>query len=245
MSAYIEIPGDASARVVIVADHASNMVPADVDLGIPAALLNEHIAVDIGAGEVTRAVAALLGAPALLGGVSRLVIDLNREPDAGGLIPAESDGHQIPGNAALIEIERDRRLARYHQPYHSRVETLIDTYRPALLVSIHSFTPRLATRPDIQRPWPVGLLYNHDDRAARIGLAHLRGLGILVGDNEPYSGRELNYTMDRHAEPRGLPYLGFELRQDEIGSAGGIQRWSASVAETVSATLAALAPAQA
>jgi len=243
VSAFIEIAGRAGAPVVIVADHASNAVPADVDLGIDPALLLDHVAIDIGAGDVSRAVAAELGAPALLGGVSRLVIDLNREPDAGGLIPAESDGHRIPGNAGLLEVERDRRLALYHQPYHSRIEALIDTHRPALLVSIHSFTPRLATRPDVQRPWPVGLLYNHDDRAARIALAHLAGQGILAGDNEPYSGRELNYTMDRHAEPRGLPYLGFELRQDEIGTAAGVARWSGIVAVTIRATLAALAAA--
>lgn len=245
MTAYAEIPGTSAAGVLLVADHASNVVPPDVDLGIDPRLLDDHIAVDIGAGEVTRAVAAALGAPALLGGVSRLVIDLNREPEAGGLIPAESDGHRIPGNAGLLESERDRRLDLYHHPYHSRVEALIDTHRPALLVSIHSFTPQLATRPDVARPWPVGLLYNHDDRAARIAIAMLQGQGIRVGDNEPYSGRELNYTMDRHAESRGLPYLGFELRQDEIGTDAGVVRWAGIVAATIRATSGALAAAQA
>ncbi|MCA3254618.1 MAG: N-formylglutamate amidohydrolase [Alphaproteobacteria bacterium] len=245
MSAYHEIAGQGGAPVLLVSDHASNHVPHGIDLGIDPALLDEHIAVDLGAGDVTRAVAALLGAPALLGGVSRLVIDLNREPEAGGLIPAESDGRRIPGNAGLLESERDRRIALYHQPYHSRVEALIDTHRPALVVSIHSFTPQLLTRPDVERPWPVGLLYNVDERAARIAIMHLRAAGHLVGDNEPYSGRELNYTMDRHAEPRGLPYLGFELRQDEIGDPAGVARWSAIVADTVGATLAALAAAAA
>ena len=43
--------------IVCVVDHASNAVPADIDLGIPAHLLHEHIAVDIG----TAAIAELLG----------------------------------------------------------------------------------------------------------------------------------------------------------------------------------------
>jgi len=33
--------------LLFVADHASAMVPHDIDLGIPAAWLGEHIAVDL------------------------------------------------------------------------------------------------------------------------------------------------------------------------------------------------------
>ena len=88
--------------LLIVADHASAQVPAEVVLGIDPALLATHIAVDIGIAPLARRLAAALDAPALLAGVSRLVIDLNREEDNPGLIPEVSDGVQVPGNRPEI-----------------------------------------------------------------------------------------------------------------------------------------------
>jgi len=57
------------------------------------------------------------------------------------------------------------------------------------------------------RPWHVGVLYNEDDRAARVAIPLLEAEGLMVGDQEPYSGRLLNATMNRHAEAEGRPYL--------------------------------------
>lgn len=226
--------------LLIVADHASAHVPADIDLGIAPALLREHIAVDIGVAEVSRLLAAGLGATAILGGVSRLVIDLNRDVAAEGLIPRQSDGRAIAGNARLGDDRRADRIARFHSPYHAAIEAAIARHAPRLLVAMHSFTPRLATRPDVARPWPVGILYNADARAARPMIAALRARGLLVGDNEPYSGRELNYTMNRHAEARGLPYINIEMRQDELATADAIDRWAGVLADAIGETAARL-----
>ena len=191
-----------------------------------------HIAVDLGVAALTQALAARLNAPALLGDVSRLVIDLNREPEAAGLIPAVSDGVAVPGNQGLSAAERQRRIDAYHAPYHDRLAALIDAHAPRLIVSVHSFTPALSSR-DEPRPWPAGILYNTDDRAARLALELLRGHGINAGDNQPYSGRDLNYTMDRHAEARGLPYLGLEVRQDGLADAAGIKWWEEMLARVI------------
>jgi predicted N-formylglutamate amidohydrolase len=231
---------DGDAPVLLVADHASNAVPAGVDLGIEDALLNEHVGVDIGADALTRALAARLAAPAVLAGVSRLVIDLNREPEAAGLIPAMSDGHSISGNASLTDDERRDRIARFHAPYHDAIGRMVERRLPKLLVSLHSFTPRLAARPDEARPWPVGILYNSDDRAARVAIEHLRSRGLLVGDNEPYSGRLLNYTMNRHAEARGLPYVNIEVRQDRLATPAQVADWAATLGDMIAATAARL-----
>jgi predicted N-formylglutamate amidohydrolase len=214
-----------SAPLLIIADHASNRVPPGVDLGIDAALLDNHIAVDIGTAALTDGLAAALSAPAIIASVSRLVIDCNRDPQVADVIPAASDGHVIPGNLLLSAAERALRIDAIHAPYHAMIAAEIARIRPALIVSVHSFTPQLATRADEARPWPIGILYNEDDRAARAGLAWLAAQGINAGDNQPYSGRVLNYTMDRHAEAAGIPYLGLELRQDEIGDAAGRARW--------------------
>ena len=97
---------------------------------------------------------------------------------------------------------------------------------PALILSLHSFTPKLATRPEEARPWQVGVLYNQDDRAARLAIPMLEADGLIVGDQQPYSGKLLNATMNRHGEAEGRPYLGIEIRQDEIAGAGGQAEWA-------------------
>jgi predicted N-formylglutamate amidohydrolase len=211
--------------IFVVSDHASNRVPDDVDLGIDPALLDQHIAIDIGVAEVAERLAERPGFSAFLANVSRLVCDLNREEHAPGLIPIASDGHAIPGNA-LDHEGHQARLVRFYHPYHAALAELLDDAPPSLILSVHSFTPQLASRPDERRPWQVGVLYNEDDRAARIAIPLLEAEGLVVGDQQPYSGKLLNYTMNRHAEADGRPYLGIEIRQDQIADAAGQARWA-------------------
>ena len=77
----------------------------------------------------------------------------------------------VPGNHDLSAAERDARHRDIHDPYHRTVGALIDARmaRDAdpILISIHTFTPTLAVDPE-PRPWDVGLLYNRDDRLARV-----------------------------------------------------------------------------
>ena len=221
---------DGSADIMILCDHASNAVPSDVDLGIDPALLAKHIAIDIGAAAVSEALAAHLDAPAILATVSRLVIDLNREPDSAGLIPHVSDGHRISGNG---EVARAERIARFHAPYHRAIADAIRMRQPKLLVSVHSFTPRLEQHDGNDRPWEIGILYNRDARAARIGIELFKAAGVVTGDNEPYSGRILNATMNRHAEGNGIPYLGIEIRNDLISDPAGVAHWAQLLAGIV------------
>lgn len=230
---------EGQAPLLIIADHASARVPPGIDLGIDPALLSNHIAVDIGTEALSEALAARLNAPAIIATVTRLAIDLNRDPAIRDIIPGASDGHVIPGNLLLSPTERELRIAAIHTPYHETVAAEIAARRPALLVSLHSFTPARATFPDEPRPWPVGILYNRDDFAARIGMAALGRRGLDVGDNQPYSGRDLNYTMDRHAELAGIPYLGVEIRQDGLATAGDVARWTAILAPVITEILAA------
>ncbi|WP_447724465.1 N-formylglutamate amidohydrolase [Sphingomonas koreensis] len=221
---------DGAADVLILCDHASNRVPPDVDLGIDPALLAKHIAIDIGAAAVSEALAARLDAPAILATVSRLVIDLNREPDSPGLIPHVSDGHMISGNGSVARAER---IARFHAPYHRAIADTVRARGPKLLVSVHSFTPRLEQHDGLHRPWEIGILYNRDARAARIGIELFEAAGAVTGDNEPYSGRILNATMNRHAEANGIPYLGIEIRNDLISDPVGVAHWAQLLAGIV------------
>jgi len=164
------------------------------------------------------------GVAAFLGNVSRLVCDFNRDVHAPAIVPIASDGHAIPGNALSHEAHLAR-LNRFYHPYHAALAALLDDKPPALILSLHSFTPNLASS-DEARPWQVGVLYNEDERAARLAIPLLEAEGLVVGDQQPYSGKLLNATMNRHAEAEARPYLGVEIRQDGIWDAAGQTVWA-------------------
>jgi len=213
--------------LLLLCDHASAVVPPDMT--IAPELLALHIGVDIGAGPLTHALSARLEAPPILGTVSRLVIDLHRQSDHPGLIPTVSDGHAIPVN---VDADRAGRIARFHAPYHRAIREQVRRDRPRLIVAIHSFTPQLETGGG-PRPWQAGILYGRDDRAARIAIDFLRARGIPTGDQQPYSGRLLNATLDRHADGQGIPALSVEIRNDLIADTDGVAHWCAVLAEMI------------
>lgn len=234
MHAADHLPGTETG-LLLLCDHASAWVPDDIAMAEQ--LLSLHVGVDIGAGPLTHALSARLDAPAILGTASRLVIDLHRQSDHPGLIPEVSDGHAIPAN---IGANRADRIARFHAPYHRAIRSQVRRNRPRLIVAIHSFTPRLETG-GAPRPWEAGILYGRDDRAARIAIDFLRAQGIPTGDQQPYSGRILNATLNRHAEGQGIASLSVEVRNDLIADPAGVARWCAILADMIAAVRNGLA----
>jgi predicted N-formylglutamate amidohydrolase len=236
------IEGRADARVLVVCDHASAAVPAlHGDLGLDAAARASHVAWDIGAARVAALLARALGCPAVLAGVSRLVIDCNRQPGDPSSIPAVTCGVRVPGNEAVDEAEAERRARSWFWPYHTEIgDRIAHLWRhgPApAVVAVHSFTPCIDGQ--VPRPWHVGVLWNRDPRMAAPVMAALRARGDLaVGDNQPYSGREINYTLDTHAGAAGLPNVSFEIRQDLVGDEAGCVRWAGILAGALAGVLA-------
>lgn len=223
-------------RIVCVADHASNAVPEGIELGIAARHMDEHMAIDIGVEGVVQRLADSHHFPAHLATLSRLVIDLHREEDHPHLVPETSDGHLIPGN---IGADVKRRIEQFHRPYHAALETWLKRLEPDLILSIHSFTPRLKTTGE-ERPWEVSLLFNEDERAARHAIRFFEEMGFTVGENEPYAGSELNATMNRHAEAHGRPYCFLEIRQDLISTRADQARWAGVIADVAGRVALAL-----
>lgn len=211
--------------LLIIGDHASNHVPHDVELGIAASELRRHIAWDIGVAEVAELIVSHYPSAAFLGNVSRLVTDLNRYPTDADVVPMQSDGLVIPGND-LSPGDREERITRHFSPYHDRLSSILQEQRPALILSLHSFTPSLASRPEEFRPWEIGVLYNEAEVPSKHAIAFLDEAGICVGDQLPYSGKLLNATMNRHAEANGIPYVGIELRQNEVDHPEGQERFA-------------------
>lgn len=215
---------------LIIGDHASNSIPDDIDLGIYPAFLREHIAWDIGVVEVVRLITQDDRFAAYLGGYSRLVVDLNRDESDPAAIPSESDGIIIPGNITSLT-DKQARLERFHRPYHDHLQQLLSVHRPALILSLHSFTPALESKPHEARPWEVGVLYNEQEAASKLAIPFLEDAGYCVGDQLPYSGKLLNATMNRHAEANNIPYIGIEMRQDLSSGLDGQARYAHTLAD--------------
>jgi len=229
--AYETIIADAPPHLIFVCDHASNALPAGFEaLGLAPESFHHHIAYDIGAADVTRAMANAFNAPALLGRYSRLLIDLNRGPDDPTLVMKLSDGAIIPGNARVDFAEIDRRTALYYRPYHDAIEAQIARARSMeiapVIISIHSFTPEWR---GVGRPWQIGILWDRrDGRLAHPLMEELRREGdLIVGDNQPYSGELEHDCMAQHALRHGFAHALIEIRQDLIADPPGAARWAA------------------
>ncbi len=229
--------------VVVVCDHAGRRVPQALGrLGLEARCFADHIAWDIGAGAVARRLIETLDARGVLGVYSRLVVDLNRDLDDATAFPALSDGVLIPGNLGLARAAKAERARALYEPYHRAVRHALEAASGgethAVLVAVHSFTPRLH---GIARPWHVGVLWDKDPRLALPLFAALRAEpGVVVGDNEPYSGRHAaDYTVDHHAEAAGLAHVSLEIRQDLIRDEAGAARWAERLGRVLGDVLAA------
>jgi len=223
------VEGTGAWPILFVCDHAGAAIPAALgDLGLGAADLADHIAVDIGAAPLTRGLAEGFGAAALLSSYSRLVIDCNRELEDYTLIREVSDRRVIPGNRNLSQAAVATRVSAIYHPYHTEIRRRMADMRGGgavpVLVSVHTFTPSFR---GFERPWHVGVLSGRDRRCADPLLAALSAeKGLVVGDNKPYSGLAFaGYTIETHAMAAGLPNVMLEVRQDLVDTADGVARW--------------------
>ena len=216
---------DAQLPILLLCDHASCRIPASLgDMGLDPPARRCHLAVDIGAGTLTRHLAASLSATAVLCEYSRLVIDCNRQLLDPGAFLEYGDGIVIPGNRNLRAEQKTQRADSIYWPYHETVGEEIKRLQsygtPPAVLAIHSFTPVLNGE---SRPWQMGILWDTDKRLADVFKKELGEAGFLVGDNEPYSGKApQDFTIDYHAEANGLPHVGIEIRQDLIDDEAGV-----------------------
>jgi len=232
MSSYTFLKGPNQA-LFIFGDHASRHIPAEyANLGLSGDDLTRHIAWDIGTETIARELCAHFNCAGLIAGISRLIIDLNRSPDAPSLIPTESDETHIPGNQNLTLAQRTDRKTRLYDPYHNALAKALDTRPACFALSIHSFTPR--PRGGSPRTLDLGLLAKRDEDGGDWGSAEafLDALPphLSTAINRPYSAYDLNHTIDAHVIPRHLRHLAIEVRQDHIDTEAKATRFAQHIA---------------
>lgn len=218
---------------LVVCEHASAFIPAEFDhLGLDLQARASHVAWDIGALDVAVALSRQLDAPLIAGGISRLVYDCNRPASAPDCIPARSEIHDIPGNAGLTQADRSDRFDRVHTPFHDAVDAEIDAHRPAMLITIHSFTP---VYNGVPRDLDLGFLYHSDGAAAHKLMAAVKNdSAYKCALNEPYGPQDgVTYMLEKHGDANGLPSVMIEIRNDLIDTADKAQEMAAHLSRAL------------
>ena len=228
----------ATAPQLVVCDHAGCAIPPTLNnLGLAPEHRASHIAQDLGARELALALSDRLSATAVLCNYSRLVVDCNRALADSSAFLDMSGGVEVAGNRELSAADRELRAAAIYHPYHGAIDRELDRLcsyvKAPVLIAIHSFTRFLGGE---DRRWDVGVLWDLDARIARPLIDALRDGGtLLVGDNQPYSGRHPeDFTVDHHAEARGLACAALEIRQDLLDTPAKLER----MADRIHAALA-------
>ncbi len=236
---FLPVTENEAARgpIVLVCEHASNHIPAAWgDLGLTDEQRSAHIAWDPGALGLARGLARRLDAVLVHAPVSRLVYDCNRALDMPGAMPARSEVHDIPGNAAISVQERLARTRAVYLPFHDGLHGLIAQRialgRRPVVVTIHSFTPVYFGKP---RAVEFGVIHDADPAYAMAIVAAARAMTRLACDlNAPYSAADdVTHTLRVMATPYGLPNAMLEVRNDLIATAADQE----AMAETLAPVL--------
>jgi len=214
-------PAGAGVTTVLVCEHAVNRVPAFLDgLGLAPEDLESHIAWDPGALGVAQALARALQGLLVHGGVSRLVYDCNRPPDAPSAIPEQSETYTIPGNTGLSETDIAARVNNVYKPFSQTLSTQIAANRATLdlMVTVHSFTPVFHGH---TREVEIGILHGKDSRFAKAMMTTAAQLQspFTIRLNEPYAASDgVAHTLDAHGTANGLMNVMIEIRSDLIAT---------------------------
>ena len=220
----------AEPTLLLTCEHGGTEIPPSAGVTFPPDLLASHRGWDPGALDVARAMAESLGAPLLYETVTRLLVDLNRSPDAPDLHHAS-----VPA-AARASVLRD-----VYQPYRDAVLRRVEGTPRTLHVGVHSFVDVLG---DSVRDVDVGLLFDPARPAeAAVCERWRRELEAVAPHlrtrfNAPYLGTDDGLTTHLRTRFADDRYAGVEveLRQGLLASDG--KAVAAMLADTLRAAMA-------
>lgn len=192
--------------VVITCEHATNRVPAKAQKDI-APKAETHFAYDLGAKSIAQYLAKELKAPLFLGGISRLVTDLNRSPN--------HKKRWGPLSACFSDSELSAIEKKYYLNYQEQVYQCMDAIKaPILHFSIHSFTPELNGE---IRNADLGILFDPgrpgELRTAKELQAHVKKSmpEIRIRRNYPYLGKTDGFVSCLRKRYTPKKYIGLEI----------------------------------
>jgi predicted N-formylglutamate amidohydrolase len=227
----------AKGRVILVCEHASNIIPARWgDLGLTAEQRQAHIAWDPGALALAKGLMRRLDAVLIHAPVSRLIYDCNRAPDMKGAMPTRSEVHDIPGNALISAEERLARTEAIYLPWtaalHGLIARRIALGQRPVVVAVHSFTPLYFGEP---RAVEFGIIHDADPTfAAALHGAALSRTNLRAEVNQPYSAADdVTHTLRVQATPYGLPNAMLELRNDLIATDAACEAMAETLAPVI------------
>ncbi len=228
--------------LVVTCEHASAYVPRRLGhcfAGVCARRdLSSHRGFDIGAAWVARPLARSAGVGCIEGGVTPLLIDLNRSPQHRQLFSKYS--------RSLSEAQKQWLLDTHYWPHQQRVMKRVEAARRscalAVHIAVHSFTPVLD---GAVRNADVGLLY---DPRRPLELKFARALqrcwsagdGLRVRRNYPYRGVSDGLPKLLRQRFSGEEYLGLELELNQALLASRSPGFLSQLVECLRQTLPAL-----
>lgn len=202
--------------VLFTCEHGGNRIPTRY---LPLfrgknAVLESHRGRDAGALELAKHLASELTAPLVYSETSRLLVDLNR---------SLHHHHLFSEFTRQCDSDIRRQIIEHHYlPYRkyteSTIKDLLESGRPVLHFSIHSFTPRLD---NYQRKTDIGLLYDprhQGERALCINLQmKMRELAPqrTVRRNYPYRGNTDGFTTHLRKLHDEQSYCGIEIEVNQ------------------------------
>jgi predicted N-formylglutamate amidohydrolase len=210
------VAGTTNPDIVLLCEHGGRRMPAPwADLGLPSAFFATHYGCDIGAADLTHALARELGATAIIANYSRLYLDYNRKRNDPDCRRIEIGGIPVAGNLDLAEEEIELREAVARAPVERAVARWTEQRPARAVISIHSFSPYWNSA---KRDCEIGVMWREDVRLAPRLIVELSRRGAFaVRDNEPYDFREQDwFTLQRHGLEIGVPCAYIEVRNDLI-----------------------------
>jgi predicted N-formylglutamate amidohydrolase len=234
------IVGTVHPDIVLLCEHGGRSVPGPwAYLGLPSVFFATHHGCDIGAAELTRALAQELGATAIVASYSRLFLDYNRKRDDPECRRIEIGGVPVPGNLDLTASEIEVREAIARAPLESAIAPWTEQRPARAVISVHSFSPYWS---NARRECEIGVMWREDTRLAPRLIEELSRPGThVVRDNEPYDFRANDwFTLYRHGLEIGVPSAYIEVRNDLIDSAARTQALAQYLGTAVLAATGAL-----
>jgi predicted N-formylglutamate amidohydrolase len=195
--------------VILSCEHAGNELPAQYHSLFSRAkeVLASHRGWDPGAIDFTEYLAHALKVEWFAMYTSRLVIEMNRSLDSPQLLSEFTN--------KLSDSEKQELISNYYLPYRNTIEEKIKRApKPALHISIHTFTP---VWNGVQREVDIGLLFDPEREPEASFCELFRNKlqeslpGLQIRFNEPYLGTDDGFTTYLRNKFTESDYLGIEI----------------------------------